>query len=122
MAIEDILQPNSVTFIRDVGFPIASFIIMVSILMYVMKKDDKRQEKTEARYEKLVDKFIETTKNLSDQHDTSLKDVTSELKLMTNELKIITIKVDTYTKVVDRQLEARSLSYIFKGEKSGEKR
>lgn len=119
MAIEDLLQPNTVTFIRDVGFPIASFVIMVSILMYVMKKDDKRQEKTEARYEKLVDKFIETTKNLSDQHDMSLKDVTSELKMMTNELKIITTKVDTYTKVVDKQLEARSLSYIFKGEKSG---
>lgn len=124
MAIEDLLQPNTVEFIRDVGFPITSFIIMVSILMYVMKKDEKKQEKTEARYEKLVDKFIETTKIISDQHDSSLKDITSELKMIANDMNIITFKVDTYTKIVDQQLEARSLSYIFKGDKleKGEKR
>lgn len=116
MAIENILQPNTVTLIKEVGFPITSFIIMVSILMHVMKRDALIQERTEARYEKLVDKFIETTKGISDQHEKTMKDITSELKSMTSELKIITTKVDTYTNIIDNELEARSLAYVFKGE------
>lgn len=114
MGIENILQPNTGAFIKDVGFPIASFVIMVSILMYVMKKDEKRQEKTESRYEKLVDKFIETSKDVSDQHDKYIKDLTTELKNITSELKIITTKIDSYSKLIDEKLEARSPSYIFK--------
>ena len=31
----------------------------------IMKKDEKRQEKTESRYEKLVDKFIDTAREMS---------------------------------------------------------
>ena len=120
MGIENILQPNTTTFIKDVGFPIASFIIMVSILMYVMKKDEKRQEKTESRYERLVDKFIETSKEVSERHDKSLKDITTELKNITSELKIITTKIDTYSNIIDEKLEARSPSYIFKEGKQKE--
>src|SRR3972149_6497510 len=86
MGIETVLRPDTVTFIKDVGFPIASFVIMVSILMYVMKKDEKRQEKTESRYERLVDKFIETTN----------------------------INVDVCRRTIDDKLEAQHISYIFK--------
>lgn len=117
ITIGNLLHPDTATFIKDVGFPIASFIIMVSILMYVMKKDEKRQEKTEARYERLVDKFIDTTKQISDQHESAFKEITVELKTMTAELKVIATKVDTYTKIIDEELEARSLSYVFKEDK-----
>lgn len=98
MTIDNVLQPDTATFIKDVGFPIASFIIMVSILMYVMKRDEKRQEKSEDRYEKLVDKFIETTRQISNQHEIALENMTDELKDMTTELKVIATKIDTYAR------------------------
>lgn len=116
MGIENILAPSTATFIKDVGFPIASFVIMVSILMYVMKKDEKRQEKTESRYERLVDKFIETTKEISEKQEKTLKDVTTELKNIIVELKSVNINVDVCRRTIDDKLEARHISYIFKEE------
>ncbi len=120
MGIENILQPNTLTFIRDLGFPIASFVIMVSILMYVMKKDEKRQEKTESRYEKLVEKFISNSKEVTDEHEKTIRDMTSELKNITTEMKIITTKIDAYSDIINDKLKARSLSYIFKEGKQKE--
>lgn len=114
MVVEElIIQDQTVRMIKDVGFPIASFVIMVSILIYVMKKEEKRQEKTEARYEKLVDKFIETTKNVSEQNNTSIKDITAELKNMTAELKVVGAKIDNYARIIDEEFEAKSPLYIF---------
>ena len=113
MELENLLTPTSISFIKEVGFPITSFIIMVSILMYVMKRDVTRQEKTESRYESLVNKFIDSTKVLSEKNESVLKDITLELRNITLELKVITTKVDTYTRIIDEELQARSQSYIF---------
>jgi septal ring factor EnvC (AmiA/AmiB activator) len=112
MSIESILVDTA--FIKDVGFPIASFAVIVSILMFVMKSHDKKQEKTESRYEKLVDKFIGTTKELSDKQENSMKEIAEELKKFTVELKDTNAKLDSYKEIIERDLEARSLSYIFK--------
>ena len=91
MGIETVLRPDTVTIIKELGFPIASFVIMVSILMYVMKKDEKRQEKT-------------------------IKDVTTELKNITVELKTVSINVNACKNIIEDKLEAQHVSYIFKEE------
>lgn len=118
MTLDNLLTPNSVSFIKEVGFPIASFIIMVSILMFVMKRDVTRQEKTEARYESLVNKFIDSTKVLSEKNEAVLKDITFELRDITSELRVITTKVDTYASIIDEELQARSQTYIFDNKES----
>lgn len=88
--------------------------------MYVMKKDEKRQEKTESRYERLVDKFILTSKEVTDQHNKFLKDITIELQNITAELKVMAAKIDSYSQILDKKLEAKSPSYIFKEGKQKE--
>lgn len=120
MSIDSILMDTA--FIKDVGFPIASFVIIVSILMFVMKSHDKKQEKTESRYEKLVDKFIVATKELSEKQENSMKEVSEELKRFIIELKDVNAKVDSYKQIIERDLEARSLSYIFKEDEKKLKR
>jgi septal ring factor EnvC (AmiA/AmiB activator) len=94
---------------------------MVSILMYVMKKDEKRQEKTESRYEKLVDKFIDTAREMSVKQEKTIKDVTTELKNITVELKTVSINVNACKNIIEDKLEAQHVSYIFK-EENEEKR
>lgn len=115
--IEELLSTMDANFIKDVGFPIAISITILGILIYVMKRDTARQRMIDDNYKKLVNDLLQTTKDISNRHETSLKELNSELKNLTSELKIITTKVDTYTQIIDKRLEARSPTYIFKGDK-----
>lgn len=118
MGIENVLQQsNIIIFIKELGFPIASFVIMVSILMYVMKKNERRQETTDVRFDKLIDKIMLTAEEHSNKHQQSLEDITEDLKNMTIDLKIVIAKIDTFKTIIEEKLEASSLSYIFEGNK-----
>lgn len=115
--IEEFLPVMDANFIKDVGFPIAAFSAIFGILIYVLRRDTARQRMIDDNYKKLVNDLLQTTKDISDRHETSSKELNSELKNLVSELKIITTKVDTYTQIIDKQLKAKSQTYIFKGDK-----
>lgn len=65
--------------VKELGFPIAAFAITIYTLIYMIKKNEKRQELSDERYEELVNKFIITTKKISDQHEMALENLSDSI-------------------------------------------
>ncbi len=67
-------------FIKEVGFPIAAFVMMLLLYVHTTKTHDKRETEDNKRYESLVDKFIETIENLSKEQTEALNEMSLSLK------------------------------------------
>ena len=87
----DFLNPVTLTFIKDVGFPITLVLILLSGIAYMIKKDEKRQERSDNRYDVLVDKFVLEIKDISDKHNKALDNHDNALKEMSNDLKNVSL-------------------------------
>ena len=50
-----IATETMITLVKELGFPIAAFIIAISVVIYMIKKSEIRQIACDTRYNKLVD-------------------------------------------------------------------
>ncbi len=80
MVIEDLLYLLDY---KQLGFPVVSFLIMVVLVIYIMGKDEKRQNKSDQRYEDLVKQFFQITRDISDKNNSALMEIIAELKNVT---------------------------------------
>jgi len=76
----------TVAFIRDIGFPIAAFLLMYALYLKATKQSDKRMSDDVDRYEALVNKFINTVAEISQNHDRAQEKNTAALLDLGNKL------------------------------------
>lgn len=77
----ELLESTTLTFIKEVGFPITLSLIVVgfliTLLIKITKRDFERTSKSDQRYEDLVNRFINKIGEISERHDTTIREVTS---------------------------------------------
>jgi len=107
-----IISPD---FIERVGFPVATTIMVLYTVVWMIRKDEKRQQKGDERYTALVNEFISTMKSMS-------KDNQSVLAQMAQQLQETTLTINagiaqTQEKIADVRYEINRISSENKGEK-----
>ena len=80
------VEEITVLFIRDIGFPIAAFLLMYALYLKATKQSDKRIAGEVDRYEALVNKFINTVAEISKNHDRAQEKNTAALLDLGNKL------------------------------------
>lgn len=68
-----------ISVIESLVFPIIVFVIAISIIMYLIKKEEKRQALNDKRYDELTNKFIDTIKKISDENNKMLKELSDNI-------------------------------------------
>ena len=80
------VEAITISFIKDVGFPIAAFLLMYALYLKATKQSDKRIADEVNRYEALVNKFINTIAEISKNHDRAQEKNTAALVDLGNKL------------------------------------
>ena len=102
------------TLVQDLGFPIASFIIAISVVIYMIRKNEERQKLSDARYDKLVDQFVKTTEKISDDHKIFVDTMAKEIRDMTVTINVMSVKIGNLSGLINEKVEAKSPYFIFK--------
>ena len=74
-------------FIKEVGVSVAAFVMMYALYVQNQKWQQKQTEKTELRFDNLVDRFITTVKEITDSHTKSLEKHTEAMNRNTSKLE-----------------------------------
>lgn len=72
-------------FIKDVGFPVAAFVMMLALYIRMTKASEKKQNEDACRYENLVTKFIETIDKISAEQTKALNEMSVQLRTHTQQ-------------------------------------
>jgi uncharacterized membrane protein YgaE (UPF0421/DUF939 family) len=80
-------EVTSVNLIDKVGVAVAAFVMMYALYVQNQKWQQKQQEKTEARFDKLVDSFITTVREITDAQSVALEKHTEALQKNTSTLE-----------------------------------
>jgi len=87
-----------VAFIDRVGVAVAAFIFMYLLYVQNQKWQQKQQEKTDTRFDNLVNRFITTVDGITKAHNNALERHTAALERHTT-------KLDEHIKVKDNFME-----------------
>ena len=74
--------------IRELGFPVAIFIVAITTIIYIIKKEEKRQILTDKRYDELTNKFVDTITKISDDNNMVLKELSDNIHSFTEQFHI----------------------------------
>lgn len=80
------VEESTVLFIRDIGFPIAAFLLMYALYVKAAKQSEASLASETNRYEALVNKFIDTVTEISENHDIAQEKNTTALVELGNKL------------------------------------
>lgn len=81
------VEAAMMSFIDRVGIAAAAFIFMYLLYVQNQKWQQKQQEKTDARFDNLVDRFITTVQEITDAHNKSMERNTEALERHTTQLE-----------------------------------
>jgi len=81
------IEVTAINLIDKVGVAVAAFIMMYALYVQNQKWQQKQQEKTELRFDNLVDRFITTVKEITDSHNKSLEKHTEAMERNTSKLE-----------------------------------
>lgn len=114
MVVDHLTVEPMITLIKELGFPIAAFIIAISVVIYMIKKDEARQKTSDIRYDKLVDQFVITTEKISEDHKQSVNTIAKELRDMAVAISVASVKIDNLSRSIEEKFEAKSPFFVFK--------
>ncbi len=80
------VEETAVALIKDVGFPIAAFLLMFALYIKATRQSETRLAGEVDRYESLVNKFISTVAEISKNHDVAQEKNTTALVDLGNKL------------------------------------
>lgn len=70
----------AISLIKDVGVPAAAFVMMYALYVNTQRWQQKQQEKTEARIDKIFDCFIKTVKEIIEKNNETVNKHTEALE------------------------------------------
>jgi RNase P subunit RPR2 len=113
--VTETIDPTTIAYLVDkfgfpIGMAIAAFGVIISILMLLLRSQIKRQEQFDQQYFKNIN-------NILDKYDKSLKEIRDELVCAVVEIRTILTKIDTCRNRLDKQSEAKNVTYIFRNGK-----
>jgi len=73
------IEEATVSLINNVGVAAAAFIMMFALYVQNQKWQQKNQEKNEERFDKLLNNFIESIKNISSSQVAALEKLAAKL-------------------------------------------
>ena len=114
MVVDTIATESMAVLVKELGFPIASFIIAISVVIYMIKKNEERQKLSDSRYDKLVDQFVKTTEKISDDHKQFIEKISKEIRDMTVTINVMSVKIGNLSELINEKVEAKSPFFIFK--------
>ncbi len=117
MPVEALATESMIILVRELGFPIAAFIIAISVVIYMIKKDEARQKTSDIRYDKLVDQFVETTKKISEDRKQFVDTIAKELRDEAVAMNVMSVKIDNLSNSIEEKLEAKNPFFVFKDKK-----
>ena len=121
MVVDPLSTESMVILVRELGFPIAAFIIAISVVIYMIKKDETRQKASDIRYDKLIDQFVETTKKISEDQKQSVGIISKDLRDMTVTISVMSEKIDNLSGSIEEKFEAKNPFFVFKDKKDYDK-
>jgi hypothetical protein len=121
MVIDPVTIQAMIILVKELGFPIAAFIIVISVVIYMIKKDEARQKTSDIRYDKLVDQFVKTAEKISDNHKQTVDAIAKEIKDVTVAISIMSVKIDNLSDSMNEKLEAKNPFFVFKNKEDYEK-
>ncbi len=80
------VEETTVSLIKDVGFPIAAFLLMFALYVKATRQSEATRTGDVDRYESLVNKFMSTVTDISRNHDIAQEKNTSALVDLGNKL------------------------------------
>lgn len=81
----EVFTPEFLQLIQQVGFPIGVNIALISLIVRMIKKDQKRESKMEGNYAQMIEKLFETINKTTERHEQTVENIGKELKLLTTE-------------------------------------
>lgn len=114
MVIDAIATETMSSLVKELGFPIASFIIAISVVIYMIRKNEERQKLSDNRYDRLVDQFIKTTEKISDDHKKFVDTMAKEIRDVTVTINVVSEKIDNLSELINDKVEAKSPFFVFK--------
>lgn len=121
MVTDPLTIETMILLVKELGFPIAAFIIAISVVIYMIKKSEARQKTSDIRYDKLVDQFVKTTEKISDDHKQNVNTIATEIKDMTVVVSVMSVKIDNLTSSIEERFEAKNPSFVFKNKEDLDK-
>lgn len=121
MVADPITTESMIILVKELGFPIAAFIIAISVVIYMIKKDEARQKTSDIRYDKLVDQFVETAEKISEDRKQFVDTIAKELRDETVAINVMSVKIDNLSKSIEEKLEAKNPFFVFKDKKDYDK-
>lgn len=121
MVADPLVTASMITLVKELGFPIAAFIIAISVVIYMIKKSETRQISSDTRYDKLVDQFIITTEKISEDHKLFVDTIAREIRDMTVAASIMSVKIDNLSRSIEERFEAKNPFFVFKDKEDYDK-
>lgn len=94
------VEETAVSLIKDVGFPIAAFLLMFALYTKAAKQSEATRTGDVDRYETLVNKFINTVADISKNHDIAQEKNTSALLDLGNKLDRHMVQKDAFIEMI----------------------
>jgi hypothetical protein len=101
-SVLSILSGESIT---AVGFPIAAYTVVILIMIFLIKDCTARSKQCQHSKDEYVSSFFKQSTEAQDKHTTAMNNLTAELRNITAELREISVKVNTYAKIIDKQID-----------------
>lgn len=114
MVLDALATESMIILVRELGFPVAAFIIAISVVIYMIKKSETRQISSDIRYDKLVDQFVITTEKISNDHKQFVGTIAKELRDVTVAVNVMSVKIDNLSDSINEKLEAKNPFFVFK--------
>lgn len=99
------IEETTVSLIDKVGVAVAAFVMMYALYVQNQKWQQKQQEKTEARFDKLVECFITKIKEITDAHNVVMEKHTDALERNTMKIEENTQKLENHVRLKDEFME-----------------
>ena len=81
------LEQEAINLLDKVGVAVAAFVMMYALYVQNQKWQQKQQVNTEIRFDKLVENFVKTMRDIADSGNAAIKDNTEAIERNTSKLE-----------------------------------
>lgn len=99
------IEEVTVAFIKEVGVPIGAFVMMYALYVQNQRWQQKQQGITETRLDNLMNLFISSIKEITNDHNKALEEHTVALERNTAKLEEQSAKLEEHVRLKDEFME-----------------
>ena len=105
MQTQTFINPDTYQILKEFGLPTLLVLILMGFLFYLMKRDDKRQIKSDKRYEDLVNRFISEMSIIRTEHAKEVEKMLKEFHTIGKNIEVMSEKLNNHDEKTDYLLD-----------------